>query len=465
MTPTEVLLKADLVFYGTVSDVVAENRAGVAWTLVTLRVDELLAGFGYDPATIDDARGGAGDAAGPLDPAEVAPESVTLAFLGGEGAGADLLVSGAPEWRFDESFLVAAYQQEGLASPLVGFRQGLWRIEDQGFVDLDGVALAIADDGSLVRAEVGATTTQVVRAVQGVLSGTVAPPEQLVEPDTSSDPDGVSAAPGAPEAEPAGPVGDATPTEPETQPPAEPDGAAPGDAQPPQPSEPGAAPDTEPAAEPATVRTIEIDYQVDDSGGPLSLSDKAAEAAAAWTLAVADGIELRLTETQDSSNRLRYGTDELLGPDTLSITTVAPGGVVTAYVSPSAGDLAQTAIVHEMGVIIGLPEGGAGVMASALTTERSTPSASDATELLARSRFEPADLTRDGTVDFYDLIAMAEAYGQTGVNLPGDLDGDGTVSASDIEVLRVDYQYTAPGQPPAPGQLPLSGPPPAPGVP
>jgi hypothetical protein len=420
MSPTEVLLRADLVFYGTVSDVVSENRAGVGWTLVTLRVDELLAGFGYDPATAAEERGSADEPRGPLDPAEVAPATVTLAFLGSEAAGAELLVSGAPDWRFEESFLVAAYEQEGLASPLVGFRQGLWRIEDEGFVDLDGLALAIADDGNLVRAEHGATTTQVVRAVQGVLNGTVTPPDTLEG----------AGAPG--EADESATLEDASPEDTQADPQTEPEGGSQGD-------------------ELVTVRTIEVDYQVDDSGGPLSLSDKAADAAAAWTSAVANAIELHLTQVQGSSNRLQYGTDELLGPDTLSLTTVGPGGAVTAYVSPSAGELAQAVIVHELGVIIGLPEGGDGVMARALTTSLAAPSTADVAELLALGRFEPADLTRDGTVDFYDLIALAETFGATGVNLAGDLDGDGTVGAADIDVLRSTYRFTAPGQPPVSG--------------
>jgi len=424
MAPSEILVAADLVFMGTVSDVVSENRAGEAWTLVTLRVDELLAGFGYQPATGDLDGGSAGEPPGPHDPAEVAPESVTLAFLGGAAAGSELLVAGTPSWRFEESFLVAAYQREGLASPLVGFRQGLWRVSDDGMIDLDGSALAVAEDGRPVRAQVGAAASQVIRAVQGVLRGTLA----------AADPLGgdVVAAGGEPEAAPVA-AGAA-------EPPAEP------------PAVPRAEPRAEPRAdEPVALRPVEADYEVDDSGGPLLLSDKVAQAVAVWSTAVGDAVDMRLTRTAASHNRLRYGTDALLGPDTLSITTVAPGGIVTAYLSPDAGELAHTALMHELGVILGVPEGGDGVMATALSSARDAPSEADVAELVALGRFEAADLTRDGTVDFYDLIALAEAYGATGVNLAGDLDGDGIINDSDVEALRRSYQFGQPNQPPPAG--------------
>lgn len=429
MTPTEILLAADLVFYGTVSDVVTENRAGEAWTLVTLRVDELLVGFGYDPSIPSPDGGSEGEPPVPQDPAEVAPESVTLAFLGGSAAGAELLVSGTPTWRFEESFLVAAYEQEGLASPLVGFRQGLWRIGDEGMVDLDGSALAVAEDGSPVRAQLGSTTSQVVRAVQGVLSGNLTPAEPTGEVDL---PQGSAQEP-APAGEPAG------------------EGVVA-----PQDEPPGAEPQADPLAEPqvdepVTVPTSEADYDVDDSGGPLLLTDKVALAAAAWTRSVEDDVDLRWSKTPDSRNRLRYGADTLLGPDTLSLTTVAPGGIVTAYLSPSAAALTHTALMHELGVILGVPEGGDGVMATALSSPRDAPADVDVTELVALTRFEPADLTRDGTVDFYDLIALAEAFGATGVNLAGDLDGDGAVTDADVEALRQRYQFGQPQQPPSAG--------------
>jgi len=211
-------------------------------------------------------------------------------------------------------------------------------------------------------------------------------------------------------------------------------------------SEPlAAAPARGAAADQAdTVAAVRVDYGVDDSGGPLLLSDEVGRAAASWSQAVAGAVDLTLDRTTDSRNVLRYGTETLLGPDTLSLTTVTAGGSVTVYLSPDAGGLARTALLHELGVIMGVPEGGDGVMATALKVPLDSPSAADVAELVAVSRFEPADLTRDGTVDFYDLIALAEAYGGTGVNLAGDLDGDGVVDDADVEALRQRYQFGPP---------------------
>lgn len=458
MSPSEVLLAADLVFYGTVTDVVTRDRAGGTWSVVTLRVDELLKGFGYDPAVDGgvggsaggNAGGSAGELPGPPDAEAVAPETVTLEFLGGTAAGSELLVSGAPSWRFDDSYLVAAYEQHDLASPLVGFRQGLWLLAEEGLVDLDGTWLAVGADGSPVRAQLdapGATTSQVIRAVRGVVSGTLTPAQQTPSAEEPA-PSEAEAPPADEQAGDAG--GDASgeaPGEPGPEPGGEPPVApAAPSSQAAGADEPGTEQDS---AAPETVPTVEVDYAVDDSGGPLLLSEMAEQAAAAWRSAVVGTVDLRLAASADSRNVVRYGSQALLGPDTVSLTTVAPDGRVTAYLSPTAGELTHTALVHELGVLLGLREGGSGVMATALTSPLASPTPEDVIELSALSRFEPADLTRDGTVDFYDLIALAEAFGETGVNVPGDLNGDGSVDDADVEALRQRYQFAPPALPPA----------------
>jgi len=58
MTPVDVLSVADLVFLGTVTDVVTESRDDQPWTLVTLSIDDLFLGFGYDPASADESADG-----------------------------------------------------------------------------------------------------------------------------------------------------------------------------------------------------------------------------------------------------------------------------------------------------------------------------------------------------------------------------------------------------------------------
>lgn len=51
-------------------------------------------------------------------------------------------------------------------------------------------------------------------------------------------------------------------------------------------------------------------------------------------------------------------------------------------------------------------------------------------------------------VDFYDLAALAAAYGSRGVNLPEDITGDGVVDGADLERLRAAYVFGAPAEVP-----------------
>lgn len=436
MSPSQVILDADLIFLGTVADIVVENRSGEPWTVVTFRIDELVRGFGFDPEALDaesDTESGqdTGSGAGQEDDQQLVPETVTLAFLGGSTAGAELLVSGAPTWRFDAEYLVAAYEQEGLASPVVGFRQGLWHLGDDGPVDLDGMALAVADDGALARSLEGATLSQVLRAVHNLLTGRIVPGET-----------GSAAGRALEATEPAeSPAAEGAGTEAVPEEPADVE-AAPADA-----VAPAASPEV--ANEAPRVAALHVDYDVDDSGGPLLLSDKVDLAVAAWSDAVGDLVDLSVERTADSRNLVRYGREELFGPSTLSLTTVAQGagtrgGAVTALIAPTSTDLTHTVLVHELGVLLGLAEGEVGVMASAIAAPLIAPTEADVAELAALSLYLPADLTRDGQVDFYDLLALAAAYGESGINVLGDLDGNGVVDSADVDELRQSYQFEQP---------------------
>lgn len=426
MTPVDVLSAADLVFLGTVTDVVTESRDDQPWTLVSLSVDDLFLGFGYDPASADESADG--DELPWQDPAFQVPETVTLAFLGGDTqASGTLLVSGSPTLRREETYLVAAYQQDGLASPIVGFRQGVWRLDDEGFTDLDGTALAVADDGRPVRADVGAGASQVLFAVRSVLAGDVeASATEGDVPATGAAEGAQSETPSAPDAAPADPAGDDAASE-----------------------------DAEDQAATMTPRPLEVAYDVADEGGPLLLSESVARAAQVWRDAIGDAVDLSLVSRPGSADLVRYGPDGLFGSDTFSLTTVASDGAVTVYVSPTAGSFATAALVHELGVLIGLREGGTGVMASALTGSDITPTAAEVEELVQLSLYQPADLTRDGVVDFADLLELAARYGERGVNLPGDIDGDGTVDDADLDLLEQSYRFSplpAPAAEPSPSQ-------------
>lgn len=139
LTPAQMLTKADLVFVGTVRSLATVEKDGAPWTRVTFAVSDGLVGTSGD--------------------------SVTLDFLGGEIAGGETLsVSGMPTFQRGERVLLMAYDQP-YASPVVGFRQGVWRVGDAGLVDLDGRPLAL-DGGALVRGDTAAGLDEVVAAIR-----------------------------------------------------------------------------------------------------------------------------------------------------------------------------------------------------------------------------------------------------------------------------------------------------------
>jgi len=52
------------------------------------------------------------------------------------------------------------------------------------------------------------------------------------------------------------------------------------------------------------------------------------------------------------------------------------------------------------------------------------------------------DVNGDGTVNFADLVTLAQNYGKAGSYSQGDLNGDGTVNFSDLVILAQNYGST-----------------------
>lgn len=437
LSPQEVMALADAVFTATVADVTARVDGDDVWTVVTLSVEEWLT---------DDPESGADEA----------PRSeVVLELLGGEAEGRRLIVSGSPTWRPGEAVLVAAHADAGLASPLVGFRQGLWRSQDGGLVDEDGRFLGLDAGGALARTDRPEAPTAVVDAVRATLAGEA--PEPVDDPEDADEP-----------ASPAAPEGPGPPEEPD-----EPEGPdAPGDEEP--AGEPGAAGEEpgERADEDAGAAVAPIDlpdepvaarYAVDDAGGPLLLSERVAAAAAAWAELAPGDIELLPDPGADHG--FAYGAEELFGPGVITLSLARPGAV-RVLVRPDEHPALDAALRHEVGALLGLPPAASGVMAMAVADPDAAPGPADLAELAAIHAFEPADLDRDGTVGFGDLLVMAAEYGRSGVNLPADLDGDGDVDDDDLAQLRRAYTFAPPAgaeavegvEPAAPGDEAEPGP-------
>ncbi len=134
MTIDEVIAAADIAFYGEVRDVVVFERDGDPWTRVVFAVErDLLASAPPDETPAD---------AAPEEPVE----EIELAFLGGRlPGGPSLTVALVPTFSIGDRVVLFAYLGE-LASPIVGFRQGVWWEDGDSLRDADGRVLGISED-------------------------------------------------------------------------------------------------------------------------------------------------------------------------------------------------------------------------------------------------------------------------------------------------------------------------------
>ncbi len=191
---------------------------------------------------------------------------------------------------------------------------------------------------------------------------------------------------------------------------------------------------------------------VDSSGGPPALAEQLASAIAAWSKA-APGL-VALTTDPKATSTIGYAAPALLGPDTLSLDLRTPGKPgVDVRLAGNAVAQHPMVLLHEVGVLLGLPEGAGGVMAFGVPAsgEPTAPTKADVTLLEQQRTYAREDLDHDGKVDFYDLILFAQAYGSQGVNLPADFNGDGRVDDKDLALLEKAYTFSPPSQT-APGE-------------
>ena len=129
MTLDEMVAATEIAVYGVVESTTVEERDQMPWTRIAITVERDLA----------PADGGLGQ--------------LELWLLGGTlPAGPSLVVAGMPRLEPGERVLVLAYDDD-FASPIVGFRQGLWRVvgdrlvaEDGRRLGFDGDALALDGD-------------------------------------------------------------------------------------------------------------------------------------------------------------------------------------------------------------------------------------------------------------------------------------------------------------------------------
>lgn len=397
LTAAETLLTAESVVVAAVLDIEAQADGDLVWTLVRFEVEMTVEASEDDP-----------------DPEEEEARQseeleLELRFLGGSlPSGAALLVAGMPTFSVGERVILALQEGSGLASPLVGFEQGLWRLADDGAVDASGRYLG------LVRAA-GAT--------DGVDRGASGSDAQLTLA-RSDVPTGVAELLAAIARLRAGDTSLARPSaeDPAVGPSQEEDGEAEG----------------------GELITQQIGrYLVDELGGPLLLGDEVAAAAAAWTALAPELI--RFVDDPDATALFAYGAPDLFDGETFALTLV-DGGNSRSLISPAAGDMLAAALRHELGLVLGLPEtAGSGPLPRALSGPDHTPGDAELTALIALASAVQGDLDGDGRVDLYDLLAFAARFGRTGLNDPADLDRDGVVGEADLELLRSLYEFQPPG--------------------
>ena len=182
------------------------------------------------------------------------------------------------------------------------------------------------------------------------------------------------------------------------------------------------------------------ELRIDDSGGPGDLAARVDTAVAAWS---AVGIDVDAVER---TVLVRYASADLLGPDALSlVVTGGPPGVdLEVLLRSDAGDRLDDALVVALGIALGGTPG-VGILDPRLAPDEVRRPSDDDAAAVAPARRLPGDITGDGRVGFEDLLALAEAWGRRGVNLPADLDRDGVVDDADLELLREGYRFAALG--------------------
>lgn len=149
LTVPTLLTRAETALHAVVTDVRSEQRDGEPWTVVTFRVEQ-------DFLT---------------DAEEDAAEDVDFAFLGGTRPdGSTLAVELMPVFTVGDEVLLLAYEAD-YYSPIVGFNQGVWWLEDQVWRDSRAATLGVDDVTGELTVSASGSSADVVAALAAVLEG------------------------------------------------------------------------------------------------------------------------------------------------------------------------------------------------------------------------------------------------------------------------------------------------------
>lgn len=147
LTVPELLEQAEKALHGVVEDVRSEQRGTEPWTVVQFRVQQ-------DFLADED---------------ELVTGPVELAFLGGTRLdGSTLAVELIPLFAVGDEVLLLAYDA-GYYSPIVGFNQGVWWLEEQTWRDYQAAPLGIDEETGELTVSASGSTAEVVAALAAVL--------------------------------------------------------------------------------------------------------------------------------------------------------------------------------------------------------------------------------------------------------------------------------------------------------
>jgi hypothetical protein len=415
-----LLDRADVRIYGDVaSRTSARSDDGEIWTTVTIDVVR--------------------DLDRPDDPD--APETRELRFLGGSlDGGRTAVVDGVPRLEEGERLLILAYDDENLASPVVGVWQGLWRVGAEGLTDARGRVLGL--DQGVVR--LGGPERDVDAVLDALAAGADVGAPQPSGPAAEAPPEG------APPEETDPDTADAPPA-------SAPAGSADDEA------DDDAADDAADDASPADANAQERAAAPADQAGPIALRIAAPQdeelraalraAADAWREA---GAPLDLTLDDEADDAVRIGPEAWFGPDALALSRRTPDAAgVEILLAPGPDGRRSDVLARELGLLAGLPRGDTPVSSGLLPVgDAAAVRPEDAQELANANEGPVADLNGDGAVDLYDLARLAESYGEVGTRLPADLDRSGRVDDADVEILREAYEFLPASRDVPPGRRP-----------
>jgi len=180
--------------------------------------------------------------------------------------------------------------------------------------------------------------------------------------------------------------------------------------------------------------------------GDKLLKETVSEAFANWA-----GLEpkLEISQEENAKTTIEYGKSELFGPDTysLSVQEQTQTNSIKVLINPEKKDLMRI-ILLETGLLLGLQLQSEGIMNPLINDKELSLGEPELSELAKLHQFEKEDLNQDGVVDFYDLVELAKAFGQTGINSPADINSDGKVDNQDLELLKAKYSFSLPSASP-----------------